>query len=91
MWLGNECPIDLSDASEILQFKHFVCECTIVGLMGVWLGQFFEWYFLSNKGRINQSPWLWHQTDWKKMCARLLIADVWFKVHIYLVPSPETF
>ena len=38
VWLGNECPIDLTDASEILQYKHFVCECTIVGLFGVWLG-----------------------------------------------------
>jgi len=53
IWLGNNCEIDLSDASEILQYKHFVCECTIVGLSGVWLGQFFEWFFLSNKGRIN--------------------------------------
>jgi len=60
MWLGNECPIDLNDASEILQYKHFVCECTIIGLFGVWIGQFFEWQFLSNRGIINQSPWLWH-------------------------------
>lgn len=43
IWLGNECPIDLEDASEILQYKHFACECTIVGLFGVWMGQFFEW------------------------------------------------
>ena len=60
VWLGNECPIDLNDASEILQYKHFVCECTILGLFGVWIGQFYEWQYLSNRGRINQSPWLWH-------------------------------
>ena len=33
---------------------------TVCGLFGVWLGQFYEWFFLSNRGRINQSPWLWH-------------------------------
>lgn len=53
IWLGNDCPINLNDASEILQYKHFVCECTIIGLFGVWLGQFFEWFFLSNRGIIN--------------------------------------
>lgn len=60
MWLGNDCEINLDDASEILQYKHFVCECTVIGLFGVWLGQFVEWFFLSNRGIINQSPWLWH-------------------------------
>ena len=53
MWLGNECPIDVGDASEILQYKHFVHESTISGLTGVCLGQLAEWNFLSNKGRIN--------------------------------------
>ena len=53
IWLGNDCEINLDDASEILQYKHFVCECTIVGLFGIWLGQFCEWQFLSNPGRIN--------------------------------------
>ena len=38
IWMGNECPINLNDASEILQYKHFICEFTIVGLTGVWLG-----------------------------------------------------
>ena len=60
VWLGNECPINTEDASEIMQYKNFVCECTVVGLFGIWLGQFFEWFVLSNRGRINQSPWLWH-------------------------------
>ena len=78
IWLGNDCPIDLSDASEILQYKHFVCECTIVGLFGAWLGQFTEWFFLSNRGLINQSPWIWHQTTWSKLGGRLVLAIGWF-------------
>ena len=81
-WLGNECPIDLNDASEILQYKHFICECTIVGLCGVWFGQFTEWYFLSNSGIINQSPWLWHQTVPLKTALRLLITPFWILLNL---------
>jgi len=83
IWLGNDCPIDLDDASEILQYKHFICECTIVGLFGVWLGQFVEWFFLSNRGKINQSPWLWHLTaDPRRTLARLAIAVAWLTAHL---------
>ena len=81
VWLGNDCPINVSDASSILQYKHFACECTIVGLTGVWLGQYFEWLILSNKGRINQSPWLWHITDVKRILLRLILAIIWFALH----------
>lgn len=38
VWLGNQCPINIEEASEIMQYKHFLCECTIVGLFGIWLG-----------------------------------------------------
>ena len=82
IWLGNDCPIDLDDASEILQYKHFACETMVVGILGVWLGQIFEWLALSNKGIINQSPWIWYETNWQKFFLRVLLAFVWFFVHM---------
>ena len=53
-----------------------------MGLFGVWLGQFFEWVFLSNRGRINQSPWLWHMSDARKILARLGLAIPWLLLHL---------
>lgn len=54
----------------------------VVGLCGVWLGQFTEWFFLSNKGRINQSPWIWHKSSLSQMAGRLAIVLPWIALNL---------
>ena len=46
------------------------------------MGQFYEWAFLSNRGKINQSPWLWYQTGFLKTIGRIILAIMWSAAHM---------
>ena len=73
--MGNNCPIDTDDPSEILQFKHFVHSCAAIGaVFGAFVGQFYEWFVISNRGKINQSIWIWWVTPMAPYLFRLLIS-----------------
>jgi len=40
---------------------------------GAFFGQLFEWSYIVNKGRMNNSAWTWHQTSIFKSMLRVAI------------------